>query len=94
MFNMTRVSNSLRVSGASMAINEQRIPTRSIASGKPSQWRDISLALNITIGIFGGAESSALKVCATEVAPPILPLPINFDSPTTASMAINHIRQP
>ena len=48
--------------------------------------RDVSLTLNMTNGIFGGAVSTALLMCdshvmsATKVAPPILPFLLLWDS--------------
>ena len=53
--------------------------------------RDVSLTLNMTNGIFGGAVSTALLMCdshvmsATKVAPPILPFLLLWDS--TPSLA-------
>ena len=53
--------------------------------------RDVSLTLNMTNGIFGGAVSTALLMCdshvmsATTVAPPILPFLSLWDS--TPSLA-------
>ena len=59
-----------------------------ITRGNQRAWetkRDVSLTLNMTNGIFGGAELSALKQelhtnCATKVAPPILLFLLLWDS--------------